>query len=839
LIVSVACAWTLFSTVIVHAQTNERPLSISGVAKVGPGKKVLLGEQQGIPRHKITLANFAESQVDLTIDGRVDEPVWASVSHFDNMLVAVPSTGKPGEHPTEVRLIATEKGLYASAIMYQPPATLVRRLANRDQSIDSDGFGLTIDVSGEGLVGYWFILNLGDSLMDGKVLPERKYQIDWDGPWVGRSHIREDGWSAEMFLPWSMMNMPNVDGPRTIGFASSRTVAHSAERYQWPGYPYSSSRFVSVLNQMEVEGVQPRQQIQVIPFASVTADQANDEEELRVGADFTWKPSPKLEVAGTIKPDFGAVEADNVVLNLTAFETFFPEKRLFFLEGSEVFDVMPRSSMSNLSRITNNEDYSSASRRVFSRDFVPSPITLMNSRRIGGTANQVELDPGITPNRGQRDVPTDLGGAAKATGRVGDFRYGVMSAFEDEVEWLGSDALGQSFDIEAVGRDFATTRLVYEDNGKVRRSVGYLGTMVRGPQYNATMHSIDAHYTNSSGNLIADAQLISGERANVNGQGGLFDVMYAPSANTQHTFEFDYMDEDIDFNDMGFLARNNYARARYVLDYSQQELAPRVSNFRMSVVAEQQYNIDPGQLTDSGLYWRTSMVFPGRNTLRTSLGYLPERYEDRDSRGNGAYIVEDRTWVKLALATDGSRVLSYSFTAGGLQEHLGDWTFNGSFGVTFTPVDWLSAKFDVSFKRRRGWLVYQGGRNFGAYDGDEWQPQLDLNWFISATHQIRLALQWAGVRAQENGFYAVPGGDGELVPVPTTRPDHDFTVSLLTAQLRYRWAIAPLTDLFVVYNLGNSLPNQLEASFDDLFSDSFDDPIIESVVVKLRYRFSN
>jgi len=75
--------------------------------------------------------------------------------------------------------------------------------------------------------------------------------------------------------------------------------------------------------------------------------------------------------------------------------------------------------------------------------------------------------------------------------------------------------------------------------------------------------------------------------------------------------------------------------------------------------------------------------------------------------------------------------------------------------------------------------------------------------------------------------------------VPTTRPDHDFTVSLLTAQLRYRWAIAPLTDLFVVYNLGNSLPNQFEASFDDLFSDSFDDPIIESVVVKLRYRFSN
>jgi hypothetical protein len=807
--------------------------------RAGTGAKTLLDVQDGIPRHQITISDFSEAEIDVVIDGRVEEAVWHDLDYFDNMRVAVPSTGLAGEYPTEFRMFATERGLYVGAIMYQPPETLVRRLSKRDESVDRDGFTFTIDVSGEALVGYWFSLSLGDGLMDGKVLPERNYQIDWDGPWIGKTHVRDDGWSGEMFLPWSMMNMPAVDGPRTIGFAASRTVSHAAERYQWPGYPYSSARFVSALNHMQVQGVQPRQQVAVIPFASLTADRANDENQSRVGVDFTWKPSPKFEIAGTVNPDFGAVEADDVVLNLTALETFFPEKRLFFLEGSEVFDVMPRSGSSNIIRITNNEDWSRASRRVYSSDFLPTPVSLINTRRIGGTANQVALEPGVSANRGQRDVPTDLLGAAKVTGRAGAVRYGVMSAFEDEVEWLGTDSLGQPVDITATGRDFAVTRFVYEDIGASRRSIGYLGTLVEGPLYDASMHSVDAHYTSASGRLIVDGQLISGERDDVAGQGALFDLMYSVDNNLRHKVELDYMDEDIDFNDLGFLRRNNYARARYVLMYNRQKLLPSVTNFRSTVVAEQQYNLEPGLLTDSGVYWRTSMVFPGRNTLRTGLGYMPERYEDLDSRGNGAYIVEDRLWAKALLATDAGKVFSYSFGVAGLQEHLGDWTVEGNFGVTLTPFDWLSAKLDLRYKRRRGWLVYQGGRNFGAYDGSEWAPQLDVNWFISPYHQIKLSLQWVGVRAREDGFYAVPIGDGDLVPAPRIRPDHDFTASLLTAQLRYRWEIAPLTDFFIVYNRGNSLPNQYDSSFDDLFSDAFEDPVIDSFVAKLRYRFSN
>jgi len=184
-------------------------------------------------------------------------------------------------------------------------------------------------------------------------------------------------------------------------------------------------------------------------------------------------------------------------------------------------------------------------------------------------------------------------------------------------------------------------------------------------------------------------------------------------------------------------------------------------------------------------------------------------------------------------------MFSYSASVGVQQEHLGDWTFNASAGVTIRPLDSVLVEMDLRYKRRRGWLVYQGGRNFGRYDATEWQPSVDLNWFLAYNHQIRLSLQWAGVKARENGFFAIPEGDGELVPAQRTRANHDFTVSLLTLQLRYRWEIAPLTDLFLVYNRGNSLPDQVDASFDDLFADFFDQPIIDAFVAKIRWRFGN
>jgi hypothetical protein len=797
------------------------------------------GELDSIPMHYINVQTVAHANVDIILDGLVQERVWLEIPSFDNMLVSVPGTGEKGNYVTESRLLATEKGLYISAVMYQPPETIVRRMTNRDEHIDRDTYGITLDSTGTGTFAYWFVIGLGDSVMDGKVLPVRRYTSDWDGPWLYKTSQFDKGWSVEAFFPWSMMNLPENEGTRQIGFALSRQVSSTNQRYYWPGHAYSSPQFVMALNTMHIEGVEPRPQISVIPYVSSVVDNARGEDESNVGIDLTWKPSTKIEVTVSLNPDFGAVEADDVVLNLTAFETFFPEKRLFFLEGNEIFITTPRANSGNPLRELTNENFATTSRRSFLTDFLPTPVSLLNTRRIGGTATQVLLDPGGTPEPGESDLPTNLLGAAKLTGRFGNVRYGVLRAFEDDVQWFGSDRAGQLIDIEADGRDFTAARVSYAKVDENRFALGYLGTFVDGPLYDAKVHGIDAHYATGDGRWNADLQLMRSDVADISGNGGVFDLTFAPSSSMQHKLELDYFDEQVDINDLGFLRRNDYRSAQYVFRYAKPRPDHFVNVLRGAVTVRQQYNVSEGQVTDSGIYWRNTIEVPGRSTIRSALAYLPKRYDDINSRGNGAYRTDAKLWLKVLWSTDASQIFSWTFGVGGLQEDLGDWTQEYIVGVTARPSSQFVLKADVKYKRRDGWLVYKGANNFGAFNGIDWQPSVEVNWFMAPRHQLRFSMQWAGIRMDEQGFFAVPAGDGELIPTAPIRDDNDFTVSLLTAQLRYRWEIAPLTDLFVVYNRGNRLPSRQKDGFSGLFRDTLDDPLIDSFVVKLRYRFGN
>jgi hypothetical protein len=803
----------------------------------GRGAQTVYGSEGGIDLNELQIQTLDHDAANVTIDGVIEEAVWRGIPYYDNMRVSIPDLGTPAKYSTKVRLFATEKGLYVSSDMEQPADSIVERITRRDDWVDRDTFGVTLDPSGEAKLGYWFWVALGDSYADGKVLPERRWQRDWDGPWVGKSARTATGWSVEMFLPWSMLDVPALEGLRNMGFAASRLVSHQNQRYQWPGYGVSSKRFVSAFNRIQMNGVQPVQKLSFIPFAAATYDEVYGDKSLRVGADFAWQPSPLLQTSGSVNPDFGAVESDDVVLNLTASETFFPEKRLFFLEGSEIFNVMPRDDFSSISTIALNGDFSTTSRRIYLQEHVPLPVSLMNTRRIGGTANQMSVPEDVTLDRGQRDVPTNLLAAAKVTGSAENFRYGLLTAIEDDVEWLARDANDQQLLLTGSGRDFAVARLSYGSPNS--RSVGYMGTLVSGSQYDAGVHSIDGHLRNRDGSLKADAQLIMSDRDGVTGYGAMFDALYAASPSLRHKFEVDIMDEDVDFNDLGFLLRNDYVKARYVLMYNKQDVSALLSNYRTTLVLKHQHNLSENQITDSAILWRSSIVLPGRNTLRAGIGYFPERYEDINSRGNGAYRVNGGGWFESYLSTDAAKTVSFTFGLGGNEEDLGDWSYNVVFGLTYLPVDQISIAFDLSYRDRSGWVVHQGDRNFGVFDADEWQPSLDVNWFIAPGHQLRWNMQWAGVRATDKGFFAIPQGDGDLLAATREQENYDFNISRLTTQLRYRWEIAPLTDFYLVYNRGNSL--RLEDEYDvlDLFDESLREPVIDSVVAKLRYRFSN
>jgi hypothetical protein len=765
----------------------------------------------------------------IVIDGILDDAVWQTVPGYDGMVVIDPDTLVQPRYQTNARYLYTARGLYLGVDLEQPADTLVARLSGRDSFINRDEFGITLDTSGDGLYGYWFSTALGGSAKDGKVAPERSFSSEWDGPWSRATALTDNGWSVEAFLPWSMMAMPDIEGERVMGFWVTRKFAQADERWSSPPLPFTGSRFMSAMGELVMEDVQPGPQFALFPYTSYTYDDIAEEDEYRAGFDVFWRPSTNFQVTATANPDFGAVESDDVVVNLTAFETFFPEKRLFFLEGEEVFATTPRARASNSG--------SSSGARQTATTFFPTPTTLVNTRRIGGTP-EIDVPDDVDVAGAELGKPTELVGAVTVTGQSGRLRYGILSAFEEDVRRRGTRN-GQDIRLEQDGRDFGVARLLYETSGRGgRRSIGYIGTLVNKPDDEAVVHGIDTHLLSNNGKFSWDTQFMRSDVGDERGVGALMDFRYIPNRTISHSLALDYLSRDLDISDLGFIRRNDAIGAVYALNISETQGLQRLRSKRTSLLFSYEENQD-GRNVRGGIFLRNKWQFNNLSEFGTELDFFPKRWDDRNSRGNGIFINENRWVGEISYGTDSAKQMSVSALIGLRQEELGDWTTRASLGATFNPSDRFSFQFDISYFRRDGWLVYQEDRNFTTFDATEWQPKIAMDFFLSARQQLRLTMQWAGIRAKEQELWAVPLRPGDLeerIALPGADAD-DFTISRVTAQLRYRWEIAPLSDLFFVYTRGSNLPDRGQDEFNDLFVDSLTEPVVDLFVIKLRYRF--
>ena len=211
-----------------------------------------------------TIALRRHEDSGVKIDGQLSESIWADLPAYDEFVVIEPDTLKDTPHATRVRFFYDTTGLYVGVDMDQPGDTLIARLSGRDsRQLNRDSINLTLDTSGEGRYGYWFGINLGDSLMDGTFLPERQFSSDWDGAWRGASQVTERGWSSEFHIPWGTVAMPKVADERRIGMYMSRKVAYVDERWGWPALPSTIPKFISALQSLQVTGIDPKQQFSI------------------------------------------------------------------------------------------------------------------------------------------------------------------------------------------------------------------------------------------------------------------------------------------------------------------------------------------------------------------------------------------------------------------------------------------------------------------------------------------------------------------------------------------------------------------------------------------------
>jgi hypothetical protein len=770
------------------------------------------------------LTRMDTAQAPMRIDGKLDEPEWQGLPIHGHFLVLEPDTLATPPYVTQVRIFYTDRGLYVGADLTQPLDTLIGRLSSRDAfQVARDAFSFTLDTSGEGRYGYWFEVGLGGSYSDGTLLPERQYSNDWDGPWRGASAVTQTGWSAEMFIPWGVVAMPYGGAIRHMGLYMSRKVAHRDERWGFPALPPTQPKFISALQSLEMTDVAPRQQYSLYPYASVTRDQVDGETPYKIGTDIFWRPSSNVQLTATVNPDFGTVESDEIIINLSATETYFPEKRLFFLEGQEVFVATPRADPRG--------------RGVAS----PSPpYTMVYTRRIGGPTDEFLVEPGVNVETQELYQLTELLGAVKVTGQKGSFRYGVLAAAEDGHSF-DTDFNGQPTVLHQDGRNFGVARLLYEDSaGGAYRAIGLMSTAVQHPDDDALVQGLDFHYLTPAGKLKIDGQTftsdVTGEQR---GYGGFVDFDFSIRQGVNQRFGFEFLDAHLELNDLGYLQRNDTLRIRSSHTRTTSDLSWAHEN-QFDIRGFAQQNSDD-LFTGGGAFLANRTIFNDLSRVTVRASYLPESYDDLNSFGNGTYRIDQTGDFSIGYDSDASEVWGFSVLGGWLREDLGGNSYTAEAWLDWRPNDRFNMSIGTVYLDRDGWLLWQQDTNFTTFSADQWQPEASIEYFISSKQQLRASLQWVAIEAREQNFFLVPAKPGRLIP--TTKPpgpSDDFSISQISFQVRYRWEIAPLSDLFVVYTrLADRVAPLDESDYGNLFNDAYDEPISDVFVVKIRYRLGS
>jgi len=349
------------------------------------------------------------------LDGRLDDPAWQAVAWSGDFVQREPTEGKPPTQQTQFKVLYDDDAIYFAFQAFDDPGQLSNLLARRDR-FPGDWIEINIDSYADRRTGFSFTLSLSGTRGDEFISNDGdRWDGNWDPIWSGATHVDEQGWTAEARIPLSQLRFSSAP-EQTWGLQVQRLIFKQNERSTWQTIPKAASGWVSRFGELRgIQGVKPKRRLELLPYAVAKADKAQaagnpfrdgTASSLTGGLDGKFGVSSSLTTDLTVNPDFGQVEADPSEVNLTAFETFFQERRPFFVEGSDIFDL-PLAPAITGGHFTSDR--------------------LFYSRRIGG---RPPYSPSLEDHE-YADQPqnTSILGAAKLSGKTpGGLSVGVLES---------------------------------------------------------------------------------------------------------------------------------------------------------------------------------------------------------------------------------------------------------------------------------------------------------------------------------------------------------------------------------------------------------------------------
>jgi len=740
----------------------------------------------------------------ITVDGSLDEAAWGNASEINEYFETVPFTLEPARVKTITKIFSNESGIYIGFKNFQENSSMLSNKSMRDEIPNNvDQNGVAIDFDGDRLKAYMFFVTLANIQGDGIRRLGGRPEFDWDGDWEVKTKKYNGYWISEFLIPWNVVLMKNSDEKeRTINITTFRYLAVDQS---WLNNDKTSGfrvNFLSNLGSIQVNNFS-KGKLNYFPYISKTYNSVTGFNEDRVGTEIFFNTGTGKQINLTVNPDFGQAESDEVIVNFTAQETFYSEKRAFFNENQSLFDL------SHYDR-----------------------YRVINTRRIGAQSSYICSD---STNEelcdSTKKTYTDINFALRYTQKNQNGDFGIFVAQESD----------ESF---TKGKDFVALR---SRNNFGTRSIGYFFTHVEDNflNNNATVNVVD--FTNvKSEKLTLYTDLLSTNKEGINGFGFRSQFIYKPTSLSRRSGSILFFEDSFQLNDFGYLKRNDWFHVGIGSDLT------KINYNNSSRIKERKIGTDFNYDSDTSGNSNPIQIRQEYNFLYKNTSSFQASW-DLKSSGKDTTITRknvDFPYVK--------NKASFSYNLDYESPSYGTWEYDWRIGYetadkykswssegyqrrylkvagSLYPINDFNVSFSARVREEDEWLNWIEGNELAVYDLTQKIISFDMNWFRGRKHEIRLKSQFVALDAK-NPKSLITNKSGYLQDyISNVSP---FTEGITSFQIRYKYEIVPLSYIYIVYTKGGRIfDDENEKNTSKIFKDPWENPDNEIFSLKFRLKF--
>ncbi|MFV5694720.1 DUF5916 domain-containing protein [Flavobacterium sp. LB3P122] len=753
---------------------------------------------------------------NITIDGKINEEVWATESVATDFIMFEPDNGRPisSKKKTEIKVLYDNNAIYIAALLYDDePDKIKKEITNRDVFGVSDNFSVSINGFNDGQQDFRFFVSSAGVQMDCLAIEDNE-DFTWDAIWDSKATITDFGWVVEMKIPYAALRFSNAQ-KQTWGLNFMREIKRYNQKYTWNRVDTKIGAVIPQAGILEgIENIKTPTRLFFIPYTS-TYYQQNDlgsDKTLKAGLDIKYGINDSFTLDAILVPDFGQTKFDNAILNLEPFEQKLDENRPFFTEGTDLFNKGGLFYSRRIGGAPSTEPTIDANEEIIT---YPSTVNLLNAVKISG---RTEKGLGI----GLLNAVTKKTYATIRDNDTNETRKEVIEPLTN-------------YNVLVLDQRFNQNSSVSFINTNTTRNGGFRDANVSAALFDLktkpNTYNLYGDFKYSSINTIED---YDGFKTELN--------FAKTSGKYRYALSGKYISKNYDINDLGIIFYTNYNSIAANGSYRILNPTNKFNTFKVYQELSLETQNTTGKTQEAYSITQIKSTTLKNNYFELFLRINPfNRYDFYEPREVGRYVYIPKSVLGyVAFVSDQNKPFTYELETSITkfdENQRATYLLNG--GVKYRFNDKLSIGHGIQYTRKasdRGWVDQNNtGIIFAERNREIVQNDLTGKYAINNKMTLNLTARYYWSYSENHGFLTLQD-NGYLVQNNTYSLNKNRNFNSWNFDLSYSWWFAPGSEISILYrNYALESTRNVQKELSTNFKNVFDSNLTNIFSISLRY----